>query len=164
MHNTVRGKLFFRSLLPPSHPLAALSYPVCSVPLALCWPLCPSLVPSALSGHAFFAASDAIPLCPFPVSPSSPCFLCRSAHSAKQFAGHLLIPLPLGLPTRPLLRSGLVLPPAPSVCARTVQSSVRGIPVPTPLSPSLHLLLGPFWCLGPLRCQMIHGGTLRSRT
>ena len=97
------------------------------LPYLLCAPhLSPSLAPSALF--------------PFPVRAR-----------CKHFAGHLLDPLFRGPPSPPALCSCLILPPTPSACTRTVQSSVQGNPFPTLLpSPSLHPPLGSPRCPVPL--------------
>ena len=115
-------------------------------------------------------------LLPF-LAPSPTPFLCLlSSTLLAPYPSPFVGPLSFGRPAYPLMRawckancvalapftsprvahappplcSGFVPPPAPSLCTRTVQSNVRGIPVPSPPSPSLHLLRGSLWCPGPL--------------
>ena len=108
--------------LPHSLPPLALSYPACPIPLALCWPPLSFIRHANPLGRAWWKAI-CVALAPF----TSP----RVAHA-------------------PPLCSWFVLAPAPSLCTRTVRSNVRGIPVPSPRSPSLHLLRGSLWCSGAL--------------
>ena len=123
--NTMRGKLTYRPLFPPSLPLAIPSYPICFVPLALCWPPLPFVGP-------------VYPLWPRVVPTFSGLLLSLLFERARCMAicGALAPSVVPRVALAPPLCSGLVPPPAISVCARRVQSNARGIPVPSPLSPS----------------------------
>ena len=136
VHNTMRGKFTYRPLFPPSLPLAVLAYRVCPVPLALGWHPLPFVGPICPLRPSFVLTFFGLLRCPGPI--------CLSAHNAYQSTGHTSVVPWVAL--APALCSGLVLPPALSVCARTVSSKLRGIPVPTPLS----LLLGPLCRSSPL--------------